>query len=71
MTKPMRRALWVLLPSLVLVAAAHVTAELFPQHWGSPANIGGGLLLVLAYLGVVAGTLRFAFAWWEQQQNSD
>ncbi len=54
----MRRALWLLVPGLTVVAASHLAVELLPARWGGP-NIGGGLILLLAYAAIVAG---FTFA---------
>jgi F0F1-type ATP synthase assembly protein I len=67
-TKPARRALWILAPSMVVVAAYHLAVAVFPSHWGGP-NIGGGLILLLAYIGVAAGLVDLAIAWRQRSQN--
>lgn len=68
MTKPLRRALWVLVPSLVVVAAHHLAVALFPTQWGGP-NIGGGAILLLAYIGVAVGSVRGVTAWRRRAQG--
>ena len=62
MTKAVRGALWILVPSLVVVAVSHVASWAFPQTWGGP-NIGGGLILLVAYVGVAVGLVRLGIAW--------
>jgi F0F1-type ATP synthase assembly protein I len=54
-----RRALAILVPSLVVVVASHTAFVVFPAHWGGP-NIGGGLVLLAAYLGSAVGLVRLA-----------
>lgn len=68
MGKPMRSALRILIPSIVLAAAYHVAGALFPSHWGGP-NIGGGLVLLLAYVGVAAGLVGLMIAWRQRSRD--
>jgi hypothetical protein len=62
MSRSTRRALWLLVPGLTVVVASHLAVELFPTRWGGP-NIGGGLILLLGYLAVVAGLIGLTIAY--------
>lgn len=61
MSRQYRLALLVLIPSAVIALANAWAFRAFPQQWGGP-NIGGGLLQLLAYVGVVAGLVLLAVA---------
>ncbi len=69
MARPMRGVLQILIPSLVVVVASHIAFEVFPAHWGGP-NIGGGLVLLVAYIGVATGLVRLGKVRLHRQQAS-
>lgn len=62
MSRPTRRALWLLIPGLAVVAASHLAVELFPARWGGP-NIGAGFVLLLGYLAVTGGVIGLVVAY--------
>ena len=61
MSERTKRAVWLLITGIAVVAASHVAVELFPTRWGDP-NIGGGIVTLLGYAAIVVGLLRLAAA---------
>lgn len=54
-------ALWLFVPSAVVAAGNWWAMRAFPDEWGGP-NIGGGLIQLLAYAGMIVGAVFFVMA---------
>lgn len=68
MARAKSRALWILIPSLVTLIVCYTAAELFPERWGGP-NIGGGFIVLMAYIGVAAGLVHLTIAWRQRRRD--